>query len=703
MAEHQVALVGAGYISDVHAEVLRALRPVRLQAVVDPHEGRARALARRFGIPHVFADVGSLVRDGGCDVAHVLVPPAAHRAAAEPLLRAGLHVLVEKPLAPGPEDCTALRQAAAARGVRLGVNQNQVHHPAFAKLRSRLVELGPLQHVTATVNLPLRQLASRSFGHWMFQEPQNLLLEQAVHPLSQIVSLIGEVREIAVLTDPPRSLPRGHHFYDTWLISLRGARADGQLLFSVGQDFPDWTVRVIGTDGVGCADIVANRTTVTGRSRWLEAGNDLVTGLSAGLALQRQSVANLVGYASSRCGLRRRSDPFFVGMKASIEAFYEALRTGDPAPQDELGASLVELCDRIARAAGIAAGAVLPEAVPATAGRPAECDVAVLGGTGFIGTHVVRRMVAERRRVSVLARNTAGLPQLFSDPAVRLVSGDVCDRASVARAIGTARTVINLAVGAAGTAPEEIVHGIREAARIVGETCVEQGVVRLVHVSTIAALYLGNDRDIVTGGTPVDPRAAARAAYSRGKAEAEQVLLGLHRTVGLPLCILRPGLVIGEGSSPFHGGVGFYNNDQHCLGWSHGDTQLPFVLVEDVADAIVSAMEAPGVVGRSYNLVGDCRLTAREYIAELGGALGRPLRFHPQTAAKLALIEAAKWLIKLSSGSRSAARPTYRDLRSRGLRASFDCSDAKQALGWSPVADRATFVRLGIRHVAPGA
>jgi hypothetical protein len=112
------------------------------------------------------------------------------------------------------------------------------------------------------------------------------------------------------------------------------------------------------------------------------------------------------------------------------------------------------------------------------------------------------------------------------------------------------------------------------------------------------------------------------------------------------------------------------------------------------------AMTVPGVVGHCYNLVGDCRLTAREYIAELADALGRPLCFHSQSPAKMALIEAAKWLIKMSTGSHDAVRPTYRDLRSRGLWAHLDCSDAKQALGWKPVSDRATFVRLGIRHTA---
>ena len=93
------------------------------------------------------------------------------------------------------------------------------------------------------------------------------------------------------------------------------------------------------------------------------------------------------------------------------------------------------------------------------------------------------------------------------------------------------------------------------------------------------------------------------------------------------MCNLRPALVVGEGGDAFHGGLGFFNNEQHCIGWNTGNNPLPFILVEDVADAIALALKAPDVAGRCYNLVGDVRLTAREYLAELALALGRPLRF----------------------------------------------------------------------------
>ena len=210
---------------------------------------------------------------------------------------------------------------------------------------------------------------------------------------------------------------------------------------------------------------------------------------------------------------------------------------------------------------------------------------------------------------------------------------------------------------------------------------------RLIHIGSIAALYLGPQNIPVTGTALPDPQAEQRADYARAKAMTDRMLLDMP---GLKVCILRPGLVVGEGSSPFHSGVGMFNNEQHCIGWNAGRNPLPFVLVEDVADAILLAARAGGIDGHCYNLVGDVRMSARDYIAALAAAMQRPLKFHPQLVELLLAQEYGKYLIKRVTGRR-AAPPSKRDLLSRGLTATFDCGDAKRDLGWSPAADPIRF------------
>ena len=692
----RICIVGAGYISRVHLDAIRASGRHQVTAVVDPNLAAARSLAGEGVATH--ASIADALAAGGFDRAHVLVPPDRHEEAATPLLAAGIPVLLEKPLA--ATGAAAERLALAAAG-KLGVNQNFVHHPAFARLRAMLEagRVGPPRFVGCTYNVPLRQLNARQFGHWMFQEPGNILLEQAVHPLSQLVTLAGAIGPIAAIAGPAIEVSPGVPFVSTLNVSMQGATLPAQLRFAVGQEFPFWQIQVVCDDGVAVADILANRVFTYDRTRWLPAVDEALSGLRTAAGVAGHSVRGLLGYSLSTAKLRPRSDAFFVSMKASIDAFHDALDAGRaPALDARFGADLVALCERL-RDAAFPARTAAPAAAPAAA-DPAPVDVAVLGGTGFIGTHVVRRFLDAGQRVAVMARNVRNLPPVFTDPRVVLHRGDIRDADAVARAIAGAPVVVNLAHGGGGATFEAVRAAMVGGAETVARACLAAGTRRLLYVGSIASLYLGPQPAPITGATPPDPEETKRGDYARAKTLADRALLAMHASEKLPVVILRPGVVVGEGGAPFHSGVGLYNNDQHCIGWNAGRNPLPFVLAEDVADAVFRAAAAPGIEGRAYNLVGDVRMSARDYTEALGQALRRPLRYHPQLAQWLWLEDSGKWVVKRATG-RDVAAPSVRDFLSRGMTASFDTSDAKRDLGWAPVADPARFVDRAIRvHAA---
>jgi nucleoside-diphosphate-sugar epimerase len=126
------------------------------------------------------------------------------------------------------------------------------------------------------------------------------------------------------------------------------------------------------------------------------------------------------------------------------------------------------------------------------------------------------------------------------------------------------------------------------------------------------------------------------------------------------------------------------------------------VLARDVADAIVSAVGRTGVEGESFNLVGDVRLSAEEYIGAVREASGRDIRLHRQSIFKWYVVDLAKWVVKAVARKSDNAFPCHRDLASRALASPFDCSKAKRLLGWMPVADRERFIELGIRQPVLG-
>ncbi len=683
-AQPSICLVGAGAIAETHAAAVASLPGLAIGAVVDPNaEARAR-FARNWPGHAGYATLDEALSAGGFNAAHVLTPPDHHAEAAETLLAAGMPTFVEKPLAATSGDCARLIAAAAHAGARLGVNQNFIHHPAFARLRARLDagDIGPLRHVACVYHAPLRQLAARQFGHWMFAAPVNLLLEQAVHPLSQARILAGPFGDAAIQPGEMEPLGDGSMLLRSFTAAIAGGKASVSFRFSVGESFPVWRIEAFGTDGSLVADMYQNRCYGFSRTKWLEPADQFISGAMTAGGVAAGAAAGFTRYALSQIRLAPRSDPFFISMRASIDAFHAA---GPIETDGAFGAELVGFCEKLAAAMPAPSSRKAPRAEPS-----ASCDVAVIGGTGFIGAYTVEALLKTGYSVAVMARNAAGPDPVFDDPKAALIKGDMRRREDVARAIGSARFVVNLAHGGGGSSYEEIRDAMLGGAQTVAEVCLEKGVERLVHVGSIASLYLGAEAGLVSDSAEPDAHAEERSDYARAKADTDRKLMEMHRVDALPVILLRPGLVVGAGASPFHSGLGLFNNDQHCIGWNGGKTPLPFVLARDVAAAIVSALRAPNAVGKSYTLVGEVRPTARDYIDELALHTGRPLRFHRSGLTFLWLGEMAKWTIK-RAGGRKVPPPSPHDILSRGFGAQIDTSAAKADLGWTPEKNRSAF------------
>src|SRR5262249_55616512 len=160
----------------------------------------------------------------------------------------------------------------------------------------------------------------------------------------------------------------------------------------VGQAFPFWQLTAVCEDGVLVADILANRCYAHGRTRWLEPADALLSGARTAGEMLSATLRNAADYGLSSLRLKPRSDAFFQSMRGSIGAFHEALDAGRPPALDgAFGRQVVSACASIAEAAfGVAPHRQVREFPPRPQRRPAvAADVALLGGTGFIGAETV--------------------------------------------------------------------------------------------------------------------------------------------------------------------------------------------------------------------------------------------------------------------------------------------------------------------------
>ena len=153
----RIALAGCGAIAELaHLPALARTRGVAVTALCDLEGAKARALALRFGVPDVFTDVEELLDAGACDAVIVATPNHLHEPHVLSALRAGVHVLCERPLALTARGVERVLAAAARAGARVVVGNNHRFRTDVQALAGfvRSGELGRLTGVRAGAYAP---------------------------------------------------------------------------------------------------------------------------------------------------------------------------------------------------------------------------------------------------------------------------------------------------------------------------------------------------------------------------------------------------------------------------------------------------------------------------------------------------------------------------------------------------------------------
>lgn len=215
----------------------------------------------------------------------------------------------------------------------------------------------------------------------------------------------------------------------------------------------------------------------------------------------------------------------------------------------------------------------------------------ITGASGFIGGHLVRRLAHTGHEMVCLARDPGRATPLARRGAL-VVTGDVTDPVSLARGMAGCDAVVHLAAVYAfwvrDTRLFEAVN-VRGTANVM-ERALQAGVSRVVHLSTAEVFghAAASPLSPFTEETPVAPRRDTR--YARSKYAGELAAWERARR-GLPLVVLYPGTVIGRGDRKPTGRY-FHDLVHRRVPFSAcPDTVLTVVHVEDVAEAIVAALE----------------------------------------------------------------------------------------------------------------
>ena len=243
----------------------------------------------------------------------------------------------------------------------------------------------------------------------------------------------------------------------------------------------------------------------------------------------------------------------------------------------------------------------------------------ITGATGFIGTHLVKRLAQTEHTLHCLVRKTSNTREVKALGATCII-GDVTDRRSLLEGMKGCDWVIHLANVYSLWEPDTRIYARVniEGTRNVMECALETEICKVLHVST-AAVY-GKPADCpFTEDTPVG--SVRFSKYARAKYAGDQIAWELHEKNGLPLVTICPGGVLGPGDSK---ASGQYIRDlihRRLPATIFSDAVLTVVYVNDVVEAIIRAVEKTDNIGEKY-LIGKHQLSVGEgnkMISEISG------------------------------------------------------------------------------------
>ncbi len=665
----RLAIIGCGAIVEkVRLPALRECGEFEVVALVDPNSDRAVALVDDSGRPAIHTDISRL--PDGIEAALVATPNHLHAAQAIQLLERGIHVCVEKPLAPHAEDCRRMIEAARAQGCVLMTVLDRRYRPQYLQVRRLITSgaLGAVQTVTIREGAVHNWPSVSGFYTNLGAAGGGVLLDAGIHALDQLLWWFGEPASCRYADDAcggPEAecrLELGFPNGTSAQLEFSRLRDLGAMTGIVSEAgtlrFSPWSPKIEYSPAPG----------------WPEGWPE---GLPNGITDSGQAGAE--------------------GAVSLWRDFAMAIRKGSPpvaAAEDGLKATrLIERCygtrKPLARPWRDTPPAVIHSSNSKGLGVLRSRRVLVTGGSGFLGGRIVEKLRLQHgAEVHVLSRIPSRGTRVARTGA-RVFSGDISDVAAVRAAAEGCDLIIHCARDDSADESERLQRTLSGTGHVI-DAALENGVDRLVHVSSMVVYERPHGNTLEESC----PRWSGQSIYQRLKCASEQMVLDAIARDGLRAAIVQPTIIYGP-----HGGW-----------WTRGQLQrlgkrrlvLPaemgtlsggvcnLVYVDDAADAVLLAAMADAAMGESFLVSGSKPVTWVDFYRALDQVKGGP-----------AAVETLPLELLLEKRSSDAARtdraieyPDDHFLAELRFPATVDITKARSALGYQPSFDLAAGMEI---------
>lgn len=221
--------------------------------------------------------------------------------------------------------------------------------------------------------------------------------------------------------------------------------------------------------------------------------------------------------------------------------------------------------------------------------------IAVLGGTGFVGQHLVRTLIEAGYQVRVLARHRERCRELLVLPRVTVIDTDIMTLSNLHQHLAGCSAVINLVAVLNENRKGDFQRLHVDLPRMIIDACVANKINRVIHMSALNA-YAG--------------KAPSRYLTSKGEGE-DTIHMGADE--GINVTSLRPSVIFGPGDHLFNRFASLLKLILH-LPLACPNARFAPIYVGDVVDVIIKSLNEKGTFGQRYDLCGPNIYTLQQLV-----------------------------------------------------------------------------------------
>ncbi len=312
----------------------------------------------------------------------------------------------------------------------------------------------------------------------------------------------------------------------------------------------------------------------------------------------------------------------------------------------------------------------------------------VTGGTGFTGSYLIRKLLADGNEVRVLVRRRS-INKITKNNNLDIVYGDIRDRETVFQSMEDVEEVYHLAAAFRET---KLSNRDYRMINIVGtknllDASIKESIKRFIHCSTVGV-----------HGHISNPPANESTAYNPGdiyqetKVEGEKLAKSYFEKQGLPVTIIRPVGIYGPGEMRF---LRLFKSiyDGRFIMIGRGDLYYHMSYVTDIIDGMILATRKKHSIGETYILAGNEYTTLRELVNLIADVMNVP---PPRRSFPFIMpVYIASFLVEMVTRPLGIEPPIHRrrvDIFRKSR--AFDITKAKKEIGYQPKVDLKTGINL---------